>query len=177
MIEAAAVAGLVGNNCSPPANEAQARELARLPAAPVTGGSGPNLEVLLSCFFIRETKDEIALAFKRLRALPKSEGGAKRKMGRPKKGEEKSGSRSTHSKSRDDAAAILGVGPQEARALETIFTTPGVPEELKAAVNKGTVAPTPAAKAVRAESKRMQAEKVSIFAHLRARRKTGLRSQ
>ncbi|MFO0675279.1 MAG: hypothetical protein U0169_02015 [Polyangiaceae bacterium] len=78
----------------------------------------------------------------RLKEIPKSEGGAKSKMGRPGK----SGPRSGHSESRDEAAKMLGVGPQEARALETVFTTPGVPDELKAAVNAGAMSPSRAAK-------------------------------
>lgn len=103
------------------------------------------------------TKAEVAMAFKRLKELPVSAGGTKRKMGRPKGAREpaeKCGARPTLSKSRDDAAAVLGVGVDEARALETVFTTPGVPEELKTAVNRGAVKPTPAAKAVKAEEKR-----------------------
>lgn len=99
------------------------------------------------------TKGEIALAFKRLRGLPKEQGGTKRKMGRPAKDAKSSAGRQL-SRSDDDAAETLGVKRDEARALETVFTTPGVPDELKRAVNKGTVAPTPAAKAVRAELKR-----------------------
>lgn len=73
------------------------------------------------------TKGEIGLAFKRLRELPKGEGGTKRKMGRPAVTDEKSGSGSRHSRARDEAAAILGLGEQEARALEKVFATPGVP--------------------------------------------------
>jgi hypothetical protein len=94
------------------------------------------------------TKGEIGLAFKRLRELPKEQGGTKRKMGRPAAGLEKSGANPRLSQGRDEAAAILGVSTDEARALEKVFSTPGVPEELKRAVNRGTVAPTPAAKAV-----------------------------
>lgn len=102
------------------------------------------------------TKGEIALAFKRLRELPKAQGGTAGKRGgdrRSAAAKEQSGSRSTL-KAREEAASILGVGEQEARALETVFATPGVPDELKRAVNQGTIAPTPAAKAVRTEVKR-----------------------
>lgn len=95
------------------------------------------------------SKGEIAIAFKRLREIPKGEGGTKKKMGRPK-----SGVKPELSEGRDEAAAMLGVSTDEARALETVFTTPGVPDELKAAVNSGAIAPTPAAKAVRTEAKR-----------------------
>ena len=97
---------------------------------------------------------QIAFAFKRLKETSKEEGGAKKKIGRPEKG----GERSTVSKSRDDAAAMLGVGEQEARALETVFTTEGVPEAVKQAVDSGKVAPTTAAKAVAAEKKRQGGE-------------------
>jgi hypothetical protein len=102
------------------------------------------------------TKGEIALAFKRLRELPKAAGGAKKKMGRPSK-ESKAQAPDFSGQSRDDAAAMLGVSTHEARDLETVFTTPGVPEELKAAVNRGEVAPTPAAKAVRAKARLVSA--------------------
>jgi hypothetical protein len=99
---------------------------------------------------------EIAYAFKRLKETPREGGGAK--VGQGKRTDLTCGPGSTSSKSRDDAAAMLGVGPQEARSLETVFTTPGVPEDLKAAVNAGKVKPTPAAKAVRAEVKRQGGE-------------------
>lgn len=102
------------------------------------------------------TKGELAMAFKRLRNLPTEEGGTKKKRGRPEGsvgGTNNGGSGSTI-KAREEAAAVLGIGEQEARALETVFTTPGVPDELKKSVNAGTVAPTPAAKAVRAELKK-----------------------
>ena len=107
------------------------------------------------------TRCELAIAYKRLKELPRADGGAKRKMGRPAADEGKGGASATlnsgasaSGKSRDDAAEILGVGTHEARALEKVFCTPGVPDELKRAVNKGTVAPTPAAKAVQTEIKR-----------------------
>lgn len=109
------------------------------------------------------TKAEIALAFKRLKELPKEQGGTKKKRGRKEgsvAGKVNSGASPTisDSRSRDEAAALLGVSTDEARALETVFTTPGVPEELKQAVNKGEVKPTPAAKAVKAEAKRQGGE-------------------
>jgi hypothetical protein len=101
------------------------------------------------------TKGEIGIAFKRLKDLPKEEGGTKKKPGPKGNG----GAKPTNSKKgRDDAAAMLGVGTDEARALETVFTTPGVPDELKSAVNSGKLAPTPAAKAVRTEKKRQGGE-------------------
>ena len=65
-----------------------------------------------------------AFAFKRLKETAKEDGGAKKKVGRPENGGEKT----TVSKTRDDAAAMLGVNTNEARALETVFTTEGVPE-------------------------------------------------
>lgn len=106
------------------------------------------------------TKGEIAIAFKRLRELPKEEGGTKRAMGRPKRGEEKSATKRGHSgdPSAEDAASVLGVSRDEARSLETVFATPGVPASLKKAVNTGVIAPTPAAKAVRAEQRRQGGE-------------------
>ena len=96
------------------------------------------------------TKGQIASAFKRLRELPKSEGGTKRQRGGDRKSEaakNQSASSSTlieQDRGRDEAAALLGVGRNEAIALEKVFCTPGVPDELKAAVNSGAVAPTPA---------------------------------
>lgn len=68
-------------------------------------------------------KGEIAIAFKRLRELPKEQGGTKPKRGRPKKGAASGGI--SKGDSRDAAASVLGVGRHEAEALETIFTTPG----------------------------------------------------
>lgn len=100
------------------------------------------------------TKGEIALAFQRLRNTPKAEGGTKRKPGPQAKGPNSSASRQVSKRSDEEAADILGVKRDEARALEAVFTTPGVPKELKDAVNKGTVKPTPAARAVKAEVKR-----------------------
>lgn len=103
------------------------------------------------------SKGEIAIAFKRLREIPKGEGGTKGKRGRPEKGGV-SATIKEPTKARDEAAAMLGVSSHEARDLETVFTTPGVPDELKAAVNSGVIAPTPAAKAVRTEAKRQGGE-------------------
>lgn len=97
---------------------------------------------------------QIAFAFKRLKETAKEDGGSKQPMGRPKKGAESS----THSKTRDAAAETLGVSRNEATALETVFTTEGVPEAVKQAVDSGKVAPTTAAKAVVAEKKRQGGE-------------------
>jgi ParB-like chromosome segregation protein Spo0J len=119
------------------------------------------VEYIIRCNTDRRqlTKGQIGLAFKRLRELPKEEGGTKLKMGRPAKGQEKSRPGSRLSQRADASAAkALGVGEREARALETVFATPGVPAELKTAVNKGSVAPTPAARAVRTEAKRQGGE-------------------
>jgi ParB-like chromosome segregation protein Spo0J len=96
---------------------------------------------------------EIALAFKRLKEIPREQGGAKAKMGRRKSGESP-----RLLQTRDVAAKQIGVPVDVARACEKVFTTPGVPAELKAAVNRGAVAPTTAAKAVRAEEKRQGGE-------------------
>jgi len=96
------------------------------------------------------TFQQIAYAFKRLKEIPREQGGAKKKIGRPEKGAESR----TVSKTRDDAAQRIGVSRDIAEACETVFSTPGVPEELKSAVNRGKVAPTTAAKEVRAEVKR-----------------------
>jgi hypothetical protein len=77
--------------------------------------------------------------------MPVADGGAKKKMGRPAASAGKSAAGDPHSSffareedakhsnrarngcSRDDAAATLGVGRHEAEALETVFTTEGVP--------------------------------------------------
>lgn len=99
---------------------------------------------------------QIAFAFKRLKETAKDEGGAKLAMGRPKRGEEKSGSKPILS--RDQAASMLGVGADEARALEAVFTTPGVSEEVKAAVDAKKLAPTTVAKAIAVEKKRQGGE-------------------
>lgn len=101
---------------------------------------------------------QIAFAFKRLKETAKEDGGAKRPMGRPKKGEEKSGAKPGLLESRDAAAAMLGVGTDQARALESVFTTPGVPEVIKVAVDSGKLAPTTAAKAIATEKKRQGGE-------------------
>jgi hypothetical protein len=65
---------------------------------------------------------------------------------------------SNHDPSADSAAECVGVGNKEARALETVFVNTDVPQEVKAAVNAGKIAPTPAAKAVEAERKRQGGE-------------------
>jgi ParB-like chromosome segregation protein Spo0J len=99
-------------------------------------------------------KQEIALAFTRLKEIPREQGGAKAKMGRPGK----SAARSGLSESRDEAAKMLGVGRNEAEACATVFTTPGVPDEVKSAVNRDELAPSTAAKEIRAEVKRQGGE-------------------
>lgn len=104
------------------------------------------------------TKGQVALAFKVLRETPREQGGAAGKRGGDRKSvdakNQSAASGTLKPKARDEAAALLGVGRHEAEALEIVFATPGVPEELKRAVNSGVVAATPAAKAVRAEVKR-----------------------
>ena len=118
-------------------------------------------------FLIRSNTDrrqmtpvQIAHAFRRLKEIPREQGGAKKKRGgdhgNQHCGEKRQGaeSRTLPSTTRDEAAAKLGVSRDIAEACETVFHTPGVPEVLKAAVNDGKVAPTTAAKEVRAEVKR-----------------------
>ena len=97
-----------------------------------------------SAIRLRTTYDMAFTSPRRLRArctsfnIDKSRGflffgGTKRKRGGDRRSVEaknQSGPRSTL-KSREEAAAVLGIGEQEARALETVFTTPGVPEALK----------------------------------------------
>ena len=100
------------------------------------------------------TRREIGLAMNRLKQIPREQGGAKAKMGRPKSPSPGTGL----SESRSEAAKMLGVGRKTAEACETVFTTPGVPEELKKAVDKGRVAPTAAAKEVKAEVRRQGGE-------------------
>ena len=109
------------------------------------------------------TPREIGLAFKRLKDLPREQGGAKGKKGGDTRSKEAKALRDQSAasgtlKARDEAADILKVGRHEASALETIFATPGVPEELKHAVDKKLIAPTPAAKIVAAEVKRQGGE-------------------
>lgn len=99
------------------------------------------------------SKQQLANAYHVLRTTPRAEGGTKAKMGRPKKGDEKSSSGRQLSRSDEQAAESLGVGRIEARALETVFLTPGVPKEVQDAVNSGRVAPTPVARAIREDVK------------------------
>jgi hypothetical protein len=107
------------------------------------------------------TQEEIGRAHKRLKATPQEDGGAKRKMGRPPKGEEKSATSRTLSRSRDESAAQLGVSRDVADACETVFTTPGVPAVVKGAVKSGRVGVTTAAKEIRKEVKRQGGELTS----------------
>jgi len=79
----------------------------------------------------------------RLKEIPREQGGAKAKKGPAPKGVVGESPRFSE-RTRDEAAEKLGVTPDYARAVETVFTTPGVPESLKAAVNSGKVAPTTA---------------------------------
>lgn len=104
------------------------------------------------------TPGEIALAFRRLKEIPREQGGAKAKHGgdRQSADAKKQGaeSRTLVGKTRDAAAEIAGVSRDVAESCEAVFFTEGVPDELKAAVNAGQIAKTTAAKAVRAEVKR-----------------------
>lgn len=103
------------------------------------------------------TKRQIAFAYDALKSTPRAQGGTKAKMGRPKKGEEKSRASPQLSRGErradDAAAATLGVSTDTARAYETVFLTPGVPKEVQDAVNRGEVKPTPVARAIREEVK------------------------
>lgn len=106
------------------------------------------------------SKQQLALAFKRLRETPRAQGGTSGgKGGRPRKGAERNlQSGAQVSRGDEDAAELLNIGVGEARALETVFTTEGVPDEVKRAVNAGVVKPTPAAKAIREEAKKQGGE-------------------
>ena len=116
-------------------------------------------------FVIRSNTDrrqlslqEVAFAFKRLKELPKEQGGAKRRNGGDRKSpgikNQSAESSGLIGETRDDAALHVGVSRNIAEAAETIFTSSDVPQELKSAVNSGKVAPTTAAKQVREERKR-----------------------
>lgn len=113
------------------------------------------------------TPQQIAFAYRRLKEIPREQGGAKGKRGAPvgnanaAKGTAKNNcgeSPTIELKARDEAAKRLGVSTDVARACETVFATDGVPDELKRAVNDGKVAPTTAARAVQAEKKRQGGE-------------------
>lgn len=108
------------------------------------------------------TPEQIAWGFDRLTKLAKEHGGTKRKPGArtgnknasKKDKNNPSSSRQVESKRADaDAAEAFGVGRDEARALQAVFIPADVPADVKTAVNRG-VAPTPAAKAVKAERAR-----------------------
>lgn len=108
------------------------------------------------------TKRQIAFAYDALKNTPRAQGGTKGKPGAPKGNQNRKGggkvgnnggSSATVEKARDAAASALGVGTHEARALETVFLTPGVPKEVQDAVNRGEVKPTPVARAIREEVK------------------------
>jgi hypothetical protein len=107
------------------------------------------------------SKQELAHAFAVLKSTPRAEGGTKGKRGGDGSNQHskksKGGSSTTiarsEAKARDAAAATLGIGANEARALETVFLTPGVPKEVQDAVNRGEVKPTPVARAIREEVK------------------------
>jgi hypothetical protein len=106
------------------------------------------------------TREQVAFAFHRLKSLPPEQGGVKKERGRPKgitQSVDKAGASSgiiDTGDSRKAAAEVLKIGYKEAEALEAVFMPEDVPAELKAAVNSGKVAPTPAAKAVQTERKR-----------------------
>lgn len=117
------------------------------------------------------TPEQKAYAFDRLRKISKEEGGTKRKVGRPENAPGKTGKSgkfvgksragagdSKHDPAAEDAAEAVGIKAAEARALQAVFVNTDVPHEVKAAVNNGKVAPTPAAEMVKSERKRQGGE-------------------
>jgi hypothetical protein len=89
-----------------------------------------------------------AAAFRALRSSLPEHGGTKQPRGRPRKHSD-SGTFSRGVKSDEAAARMLGIGKHEARALDVVYHTAGVPEDLKQAVESGAVSPTRAAEAIR----------------------------
>jgi len=89
-----------------------------------------------------------AAAFKAVRCAVPEQGGTKQPRGRPRKGSP-SGTFPKGTKSDEAAARVLGIGKHEARALDIIYSTEGVPEQLKVAVDERRVAPTRAAQVIR----------------------------
>ena len=106
------------------------------------------------------TPEQTAHAYHKLRTLPKEEGGAAGKVGRPKKTEEKNGGQTPtiSEKARDVAAQSLGISADEGRRLEAVFLPADVPEPVKAAVNAGQIAPSAAAEVIKTERKRQGGE-------------------
>lgn len=105
------------------------------------------------------TFDELAHAYNRLKTIPREQGGAKGKPGRPEKG---AASRGIVSDTRDSAAKALGQGRDRLESLEAVLVNGAdVPEELKQAVRDGKVSPTAAAEAVRVERKRQAGDSKS----------------
>jgi len=109
--------------------------------------------------------EQIAWAFDRLTKLSKAQGGTAKGRGGDRKSARAREDQSTsgcalknRNQAADDAAELLGVGRGEAVALQAVFTAPDVPAEVKAAVNSGALAPTPAAKTIKSERKRQGGE-------------------
>ena len=105
------------------------------------------------------TKREIGLAFKRLREIPRENGGTRGKPGRPRRGTDAHGNTSNlgsipRGQGRRLAARRLGVSTAKATACERIFGTEGVPDALKAAIERGDVGTIRAAKVIAGEKSR-----------------------
>ncbi|HEY0469996.1 MAG TPA: hypothetical protein VGC79_37675 [Polyangiaceae bacterium] len=92
---------------------------------------------------------QIAAAFTTLKTLTPEQGGTKAPRGRPAKSSA-CGTFVERRKTDEEAAKKLGMGKHKARALETVFHTPGVPDEVKDAVDKQQVSPTRAEKVIKA---------------------------
>jgi ParB-like chromosome segregation protein Spo0J len=125
------------------------------------------------------TPRQIAHAFNRLKSTRPEEGGTKKRRGPKPKGTEGDSRESAHnSRADEEAAAQLDTKPTTARALETVFVTDGVPEELREAVDAGKIAPSTAAKAVRDEVKRQgdqidNPEPLKVFTESAVAKKSG----
>jgi hypothetical protein len=100
---------------------------------------------------------QIGRAYRMLTQLGEDEGGVKAKRGRPKKDAGKKVGRGDTfpkgTKTRERAAAKLKTGRKTAEAAAIVFETPGVPAEVQDAVDRGDLAPTVAAEAIRRELK------------------------
>jgi len=123
-------------------------------------------------------KSQIARAFEILKRLPKEQGGVKRKHGGDRKSkkpgkdsDQPAASGALNRDTRDAAAEAVKIGRHEAEALSTVFNAPkeskdqvevkpaaDVPDEVQQAVEQGKVAPTTAAKQIKAERKRQGGE-------------------
>jgi hypothetical protein len=92
---------------------------------------------------------QYAAAFHALKQTLRQDGGVLQQRGRPKK-DSASGPFSAPSlKTDEEAAKRLQIGKHRARALEVVFFTPGVSQDLKDSVNAHRLSPTAAAKLVK----------------------------